>query len=145
MLNFLSQADTTNPALDATIRGLPGTEFVSRLLSALIAFGLGVGGIIFVFMLIIGSIQWITSGGDKAANEAAKAKITNALVGIVILFAMFAIVNLIGCFFGTNFLQFEIGELSVIGDTNPLCPGDAPPYGGPCICGTPGCVPPCID
>jgi hypothetical protein len=143
MLNYLSQEDTTNPALNLTISTLSGSEFVSRLISSLIGFGIVVGGTIFVFMLIIGSVQWITSGGDKGANEAARSKITSALVGLVILFALFAIVNLVGCFFNTNFLQFNIGELSVTGGENPFCPSASAPS-ELCICAE-GCPPPCID
>jgi phosphate starvation-inducible membrane PsiE len=122
VLNVLAQADISNKALTSAIGNLPGTEFVSQLLSALIALGLIVGGIIFVFMLIVGSIGWITSGGDKGKNELARARISSALIGIVILFALYAIVNLVACFFETNFLRFTIGELSVTGSGSPFCP-----------------------
>jgi len=64
-------------------------------------------------MLITGAIQWISSGGDKQALESARNKISNALVGIVILFAVFAIINLIETFFGINIMTLDMGALVI--------------------------------
>lgn len=50
--------------------------------------------------LILGGIQWITSGGDKAGVEAARNKITNAIVGLIIVAAAYAIMILIVNFLG---------------------------------------------
>ena len=36
-------------------------------------------------MLIMGGIEWITSGGDKAKYEAARKRITAAIVGLVLI------------------------------------------------------------
>jgi hypothetical protein len=44
----------------------------------------------FVF-IVIGGIQWITAGGDKAGAQAARDRITAAVVGLVIVVAAFAI------------------------------------------------------
>lgn len=52
--------------------------------------------------LIWGGIQWITSGGDKAQTEAARNRITTALVGLAIVAAAWAIMRLIGFFFGID-------------------------------------------
>jgi hypothetical protein len=65
-------------------------------------------------MLIIGGVRWITSGGDKAATEAARGQITAALVGLVIVFAAWAILQLIELFFGVDIL----GGLEVISVQN---------------------------
>ena len=64
-----------------------------------------VAAVVFFFMLVIGGIRWITSGGDKAQTEAARGQITAALVGLVIIFAAWAIIQLISFFFGFNVLQ----------------------------------------
>jgi hypothetical protein len=53
----------------------------------------------FVF-LVIGGIRWIMSGGDKQGTEAAKGTITAALIGLVIVFLAWALLNLIRGFFG---------------------------------------------
>jgi hypothetical protein len=44
----------------------------------------------FVF-IVIGGIQWITAGGDKIAAQAARDRITAAVVGLLIVVAAFAI------------------------------------------------------
>jgi hypothetical protein len=142
VLNQIADEVIRNRALRPAVGDLPANTFFANLLSSLIVLGLIVGGFIFVFMLIIGSFQWITSGGDKAANESARTKITSALIGLVILFALFAIVNLVGCFFGINFMSFQIRELNVIGGTNPFCSGagGCPPTTPTC----PGMMPCCV-
>lgn len=61
--------------------------------------------VIFFFILVIGGIRWITSGGDKANTEGARNQITAALVGLVIVFAAWAIIQLIQLFFGITILQ----------------------------------------
>ena len=55
--------------------------------------------------LIWGGIQWITSGGDKAAYEEARDRITAALVGLAIVAAAWAAMWIIGNFFGINILE----------------------------------------
>ena len=63
-----------------------------------------VAAVIFFFILVIGGIRWITSGGDKANTEAARNQITAALVGLVIVFAAWAIIQLIQTFFGITII-----------------------------------------
>ncbi len=58
--------------------------------------------VFFFFMLVLGGIRWIISGGDKAATEGAKSQITAAIVGLVIVLSSYAIVNLLGTFFGVD-------------------------------------------
>lgn len=76
----------------------------------LIGIVLVLAAIIFFFVLVIGGIRWITSGGDKAQTEGARNQITAALVGLVIVFAAWAIIQLIEVFFSVNIL----GGLNII-------------------------------
>lgn len=50
-------------------------------------------GAIAVIMLIIGGIRYTTSGGDSSGVTAAKNTILYAIVGLVVAFLAFAIVN----------------------------------------------------
>ncbi|OGM21459.1 hypothetical protein A2955_02570 [Candidatus Woesebacteria bacterium RIFCSPLOWO2_01_FULL_37_19] len=102
-----------NPALSNTLRALNGVQFIQRLLPALITMLLIIGSIIFLFVFLLGAVQWISSGGDKAALESAKSKITNALIGIAILLTLFAIINLIEIFFGTRIRYFNINSIKL--------------------------------
>lgn len=115
MRNYL--ADITNPALGPTLQGDlttgGGVGFVQKLIPSLIGLAFVAGAVLFFFMLIIAALQWITSGGDKAAVEAAKGRLTQAIIGIVILFAVYAIVSLIQNFFGINIITIDIGPLMI--------------------------------
>jgi hypothetical protein len=81
----------------------------------LIQFAVGailvVAGLIFFFMLIIGGLRWILSGGDKAATESARSQITAALIGLVIVFSAWAIATFMTSIFGVDILNLSLPEL----------------------------------
>lgn len=90
----------------------PGGQFsaiqdltVGGIVAGLIKLILVVAALVFFFILVIGGIRWIASGGDKAQTEAARNQITAALVGLVIVFAAWAIAQLINTFFGINIFE----------------------------------------
>lgn len=68
--------------------------------------GAGVGALLIIaallafLYLVLGGIQWITSGGDKTGMEAARNKITHAIVGLIIVGAAWAIMILVQSFLG---------------------------------------------
>lgn len=66
------------------------------------------GTVISFFFLILGAIQWVTSGGDKEGLSKAQKKITGALVGLAILFSVFAIGFLIESIFDVKIFQLCI-------------------------------------
>ena len=51
--------------------------------------------ILAVFFVMYGGIQWITSQGDKTKIAAARAKITYAIVGLIVSLLAFFIINII--------------------------------------------------
>src|SRR3989338_10858908 len=63
-------------------------QFVFNLLVA-------IGIIAALAYLLYGGIKWITSGGDKAAVEAARNHIVAAIIGLIILTLSFVIVSLV--------------------------------------------------
>lgn len=81
---------------------------VENMVSGFIRLILVIAGLAFFFILVIGGIKWILSGGDKAHTEGARNQITAALVGLVIVFSAWAIIQLINTFFGVNILQLEL-------------------------------------
>ncbi|HKB88111.1 MAG TPA: hypothetical protein VKC53_00530 [Patescibacteria group bacterium] len=102
----------TNPAL-GNIGKQSGVEFFKNFIPGLIGLGFVAGTIIFFFILIIGAIQWITAGGDKGALEGARGKISSAIVGIIILFSLFAVLDLIHIFFNIKIMTLDIGPLVI--------------------------------
>ncbi|HWA52309.1 MAG TPA: hypothetical protein VG895_04600 [Patescibacteria group bacterium] len=108
----VSNGGITNPAI-GSLNNNTGVGFVQELIPSLISLAFLAGAILFFFMLLIGGIQWVTSGGDKGAVEAARGRIAQALVGIVVLFSVFAIIKLIEGFFGINILTLDINPLII--------------------------------
>lgn len=65
-----------------------------------VAFGIGLIGLL--IYITYGGIQWISAGGDKKGLEGARATITNAVIGIILLSVMYAISVIFGLFIGTE-------------------------------------------
>jgi hypothetical protein len=59
-----------------------------------------IGGILVFIMLVWGGVAWIASGGDKAATQAARDRITSAVVGLAIIASAVAVTLLLQYFFG---------------------------------------------
>ena len=57
-------------------------------------------GVALIIYLIIGGFKYLTSGGDPKAAGAAKQIITNAIIGFIIIFAAFWIIQLLGSVLG---------------------------------------------
>lgn len=107
----------TNPVVGDTLKNLLNNEnpsaFLSTFLPNILTLLLIIGAVIFLFMMLLGGIGWITSGGDKAALEGAKGKITSAIIGIVLLISTFALIKVVESFFGINILTIDISQLII--------------------------------
>jgi len=77
---------------------------IGQLLSAVVGLLLILAALLAFFFLILGGIQWITSGGDKAGMEAARNKITHAIVGLIIVGAAWAVMILVQNFLGVTII-----------------------------------------
>ena len=84
---------------------------IIKVVSAIIGFLTLAAFIWFMFQLVIGGIQWVTSGGDKNSLESARNKITHALMGLIIVGAIWAIFTLVSKFLGLNFPNLEIPSM----------------------------------
>lgn len=88
--------------IESKIASFPFTQnnglgiFISNLLGLLI----GIAAVLLLVFLVWGGIEWILSGGEKAGVENARNKITNALIGLVIVVAAWAIFSLLKTFLG---------------------------------------------
>ena len=101
---------TPGEAGDAGFGSL-GDITVGGIISTFITVALIIAGIVFLFMLILGGIRWILSGGDKAQTETARNQITAALIGLVVVFSAYAIATLIANIFNVNILSFDVPNI----------------------------------
>jgi len=85
-------------------QGLPGFVAagggtVGTLIFGLLPYIYGIAGLLLLIYLVTGGLQLMISRGDPKAVQSAQGKITNAIIGIVIIAASFLIVRLIGQIF----------------------------------------------
>ena len=79
-----------------------GVSSINKLLSAVFTASVIIAVIFVFFMLVQGGYAWITAGGDKAKVEEARTRITNAIIGLAIVASAFALISVVGQFFGVN-------------------------------------------
>ncbi len=79
-----------NPKIEDIILGLINLIFILSVVVALL-------------YLIWGGFKWLTSGGDKTAVQGAREHIVAAIVGLVIIFMSYFILNFIVQFFLPGF------------------------------------------
>jgi hypothetical protein len=66
--------------------------------------GISVGALVVLLYFIIAAYEWLTSGDDTKGVEKAKARFTNATIGLILLVASFVIIAFIGqLLFGEEF------------------------------------------
>lgn len=111
-MNYLTQLK--NPVLPGSLGGSDGADYTTggKALGGLISGVVGalfIAGFLLAFLtLLMGGLNWITAGGDKTKLEGARNQITNAIVGIIIVSASYAITALLANFFG-----WELGTLPI--------------------------------
>jgi len=103
--------EITNPSLSDKIRYLSGLNFLNRFLPNLISILFVIAIIIALIVLIIGGIKWMTSGDNKEAAAKAQGTITAAIIGLILVFSVYGILNLIGYFFGIDLIHIDIEPL----------------------------------
>ena len=84
-------------------QGLPGNIFAvgpGVFISSLLPYVFGAAAILLLIYLVTAGLSMMMSRGDPKAMQAAQARITNALIGFVIVFFAFALVSLIGSILG---------------------------------------------
>lgn len=87
---------------------------------------INLGALAVIVFFLWGAFEWITAGADSKKTETARSRMTNAVVGLVILVTSFTLLSFISkLFFGENFdllrLTFPTRTESATG---------APPAGG---------------
>lgn len=87
-----AQAPPTDTVIvDTGKLGFPIPNF-SEILTFMIRFFFVLAGISALLYLLWGSLNWVTSGGEKDAVEKARSKIVAALVGVLVIVATLSLV-----------------------------------------------------
>src|SRR3972149_5138085 len=86
--------------------GLPiPFDNLGEIVSSLLNIAYIAAGIFFLIQVIIGGISWINAGGDPKAMDSARGRITNAVIGLVIVVAAFGITIIVTTALGINIFK----------------------------------------
>lgn len=90
--------------------GLPGFKYTDAKLGVLftniLPYVFGIAGIVLLVYLIIGGFGFMTSRGDPKSTQIAQSRITNALIGFVIVVFAYTIIQILGQIFGIQGTYF---------------------------------------
>jgi uncharacterized membrane protein len=115
-----TQADVTKNNLDSTYtpdmnqinlsiiqKSIGNTSIptsINCLISRLIPYIFTIAGILLLIFFIVSGFQFIFAGGDPKKMEAAKAHITTALIGFIIIFVAYWLVQVLGRIFNIQII-----------------------------------------
>lgn len=87
-----------NRTIGVLLGGMPRTG--DKYFTGLIVFITTFAGLLLLVYLVYGGLQLLTSGGDPKKVESGKQIITNAFIGLIIIFFAFWLVQIVGLFLG---------------------------------------------
>ena len=80
----------------------PELTSLEGIINTLIPLIIVLSGLILLIMLIAGGFQMLTSAGNPEGAEAGKKKLTSALIGFVVIFAAYWIIQFMEVVLGVN-------------------------------------------
>jgi hypothetical protein len=92
-------------AVDAGLSG-SGTD-AGGLISSLMSGVMTIAALLLLMYLLWGGIEWITSGGDTSKVQKARDRMTQAVIGMVVISSATAIFLLVQTFLGIEILTFN--------------------------------------
>ena len=147
---LLAQNTVIHLGSEAITQGLP---FANNLSTPEVGFGTFLSGILSAILviavllaflyLIWGAIEWISAGGDKGKVEKARDRITQSIIGLIVLASILVIFDLAQNFLGVNILDFG-GNGGPTGSTSngSASKGTSQPAGGSNPINVPGLLGP---
>jgi len=89
-----------NPLLPSTEQVVHPDVYINSVIQTIISIFLIVGVLYFIWHFVFAGFHLMTTNGDPKKYESAKDEIMWAIVGLVVIFSIFAILRLIGVVVG---------------------------------------------
>ncbi len=105
-------AEITNPVIGPLGEGAAEAESGSTFQNYFIVIWQAIISIVAVMLIIYlvwGAVEWITSAGDSGKVQKARDKMTQAVIGIVVLASVLAIFQIVQILLGVEFFTFDTG------------------------------------
>lgn len=84
--------------------GYDNPNLPGQVVSQLLIYAIVIGGLIFFVKLIAAGFGFLTSAGDPGKIQAATKGLTNALIGLLLVFSTYFIIQILQVIFGINIL-----------------------------------------
>jgi hypothetical protein len=84
---------------------------ITATVSAIIGFMTIAAGIWFMFQLLAGGYEWISSGGDTKKLQSARDRMSHGFFGLIIIIGAWALLSVTGQFLGYDILLTNPGAL----------------------------------
>lgn len=78
-----------------TAAGVGQQQSLPKIVGSIINVALGFIGIVLLVLLLYGGFTWMTAGGEPKKVETAQTTIRNAIIGLIVIVAAFAISNFV--------------------------------------------------
>jgi hypothetical protein len=114
-----SQGVFAPPELDNTTI----LTYTNRTITFVITLMTILGGLFFLYQCLMGGFSWLNAGGEQKKVQEARDRITQGVIGLMLLVGAYAIVGLIGTVFGLDILNpAGFLETTFIPATTPVVP-----------------------
>jgi len=99
------------PSLEGAVGGnaILKSNDLGAIVSVIIPYAFAVAGFLLVIYLIVGGLEFIFSMGEPKKTAMARGKITNALIGFLVVFAAYLIVQVVAYIFSIS----DIGNMFI--------------------------------
>lgn len=75
--------------------GIAGSTSLTDLIVKVLNILLTLAGVVAIIMIVVGGLEYITSGGNEEQSEKGKKALVNAVIGLVVVLLSFAVVRVI--------------------------------------------------
>ncbi len=130
MFVLIAQA-ITNPAVPAVFGSVEPNVALTSIIVTIWRTAITLGGLALLVMLIMGALEWITAGGEKGKIQAARDRMTQSVVGMLVLVGTVAISLFISSVLGIQLLNPNFAD-NLSGNSGTVVTPCIPRPGAPC-------------
>lgn len=97
---LLAQAPDLNAIQSRGLQNFKNFNTPADIINAILPYVFGAAGIALLIYLVLGGLQLMLAKGDPKAIQAAQSKITNAIIGFIIVAIAYTLTQLVGRLLG---------------------------------------------
>lgn len=106
-IDFFTEAKDKNlPGMNGIPDVDSGQVGLGNMVGNILVIAMTIGALMVLINLIWAAIEWVTSGGDTGKLESSRNRITQSVIGIIVLASVIAVFKLLQIFLGIEVLTF---------------------------------------